>query len=255
MQTIKRHEWGARAPRNRTPLTNQVRGVALHWVGVKVTGDPLKIVKGIQTYHQETRGWFDIAYNMCISQDGRAIEGRGWRTRSGANGSSKLNRHYAAILCLIGPDQKPTDEMVDAIRDQIASFRRVFPKATEIVAHGNLQATACPGNDIKGLIDIGAFDPAHPPKDGEAVVVTSGYPLPSRILKRGSTGDDVRWVQSKLNIKGARPQLLVDGIFGARTQRAVKRIQKNNQPQAGPVDGIVGPMTLAIMRRGSSWRK
>ena len=255
MQTIKRHEWGARAPRNRTPLTNQVRGVALHWVGVKVSGDPLKLVKGIQTYHQDTRGWFDIAYNVACSQDGRAIECRGWRTRSGANGSSKLNRHYAAILCLIGPDQKPTDEMVDAIRDQIAAFRRVFPKATEIVAHGDLQATACPGADIKALLEIGAFDPANPPKHGEAPVVSSGYPLPSRILKRGSSGDDVRWVQHRLNIKGAKPRLVVDGIYGPRTQRAIKKLQKNNQPEAGPIDSIVGPKTLKILRRGSTWQK
>lgn len=250
MKTVKRHEWGAKAPKNSTPLTNSVRGVALHWVGVPVTGDPSKIVKGIQRYHIDTKSWWDIAYNICVSQDGQAFEGRGWRNRSGANGSSKLNKQYAAICCLIGPDQKPTDEMVDAVRDQIAAFRRVFPKATEIVAHGELAATGCPGDDLKALLEIGAFDPANPPKHGTAEVVSSGYPLPSRYLKRGSRGDDVRWLQHRLNIKGAKPKLVVDGILGARSVRAIKRYQKAH-PSTGPVDGIVGPMTLTSLKVGS----
>jgi hypothetical protein len=251
MKVIKRHEWRANPPKNSIPLTNSVRGIALHWVGVQVTGDPSKIVKGIQRYHQDTKGWWDIAYNVCVSQDGRAFEGRGWRNRSGANGSSKHNRHYAAICCLIGPDQTPSDEMVDAVRDQIAAFRRVFPKATEIVTHGSLQNTACPGADLKSLLEIGAFDPANPPKTGPAPVVSSGYPIPSRLLKRGSQGDDVRWLQHRLNIKGSKPNLVVDGIFGRNTERSVKRYQSTHKTSCGLVDGIVGPMTLASLMIGS----
>jgi hypothetical protein len=250
MKIVKRYQWGAQPPKNTTPLTNQVRGVCIHWVGVKVTGDPEKIVRGIQRYHQDTKGWWDVAYNVLIAQDGTPFEGRGWKNRSGANGSTKTNKQYAAICCLIGPDQKPTDEMVDSIRDQIAAFRRVFPKATEIVGHSDLQSTACPGADLKALKEIGAFDPAHPPKNGPAKVVSSGYPVPSRLLKRGCQGDDVRWLQHRLNIKGAKPKLVVDGIYGARSQRAVKRYQRSH-PSCGPVDGLVGKLTLTSLLVGS----
>ena len=48
MKIVKRYQWGAQPPKNTTPLTNSVRGVCIHWVGVKVTGDPEKIVRGIQ---------------------------------------------------------------------------------------------------------------------------------------------------------------------------------------------------------------
>lgn len=39
-----------------------------------------KIVRQIQTFHIESRGWFDIGYNFLIGGDGAAYEGRGWKT-------------------------------------------------------------------------------------------------------------------------------------------------------------------------------
>lgn len=32
----------------------------------------------LQTFHIESQGWADIAYNFCIGSDGNAYEGRGW---------------------------------------------------------------------------------------------------------------------------------------------------------------------------------
>lgn len=55
------------------------------------------------------------------------------------------------------------------------------------------------------------------------------------VLRRGSTGEDVRLVQSLLG-----PPLVVDGVFGPLTEAAVRAFQT----QAGiSVDGIVGPRT------------
>ncbi len=58
-------------------------------------------------------------------------------------------------------------------------------------------------------------------------------------LRVGSTGDQVRTVQSRLKQWGYYDGA-VDGIFGSGTERAVKRFQKNNGLVA---DGIVGPAT------------
>jgi len=54
-------------------------------------------------------------------------------------------------------------------------------------------------------------------------------------------GDDVRQVQQALVRNGF--QLTVDGFFGPKTEEAVKAFQQQKQLQ--PVDGIVGPATLA----------
>jgi hypothetical protein len=56
-------------------------------------------------------------------------------------------------------------------------------------------------------------------------------------LKRGSTGDSVRYVQTVLGIKA-------DGQFGPVTDRAVRDFQKRHGLK---IDGIIGPITYGKM--------
>ncbi|MEL1133639.1 glycosyl hydrolase family 18 protein [Desulfitobacterium sp. THU1] len=60
-----------------------------------------------------------------------------------------------------------------------------------------------------------------------------------RILRRGSRGSDVSEVQARLSELGYLPGP-IDGIFGVRTEAAVKQFQRDR----GLIpDGIVGPLT------------
>ncbi|OKH40546.1 hypothetical protein NIES2119_02740 [[Phormidium ambiguum] IAM M-71] len=59
------------------------------------------------------------------------------------------------------------------------------------------------------------------------------------ILRLGSKGKDVTYLQQILNKKGY--SLKVDGDFGPRTEDAVRRFQKSHGLKK--VDGIVGPAT------------
>lgn len=63
------------------------------------------------------------------------------------------------------------------------------------------------------------------------------------VLKMGSSGSQVRTLQTKLNRWGYNCGT-VDGIFGSKTQTAVKQFQKNN---GLAVDGIVGAKTAAAL--------
>ena len=68
----------------------------------------------------------------------------------------------------------------------------------------------------------------------------------ARNLRAGSTGDDVRELQSTLNDRSdVGTPLEVDGIFGPITDRAVRELQSANPPLK--VDGIVGPLTRGVL--------
>ncbi len=60
------------------------------------------------------------------------------------------------------------------------------------------------------------------------------------LSKRGSSGSEVRQIQEKL-IRWGYLSGTADGIYGAKTEAAVKRFQKNNGLTP---DGVAGPATL-----------
>lgn len=66
------------------------------------------------------------------------------------------------------------------------------------------------------------------------------------MLRRGSRGESVTWLQGLLNKirQGGDRQLKVDGIFGGNTVERVKDFQRRN---GLAVDGIVGPNTLHML--------
>ena len=68
------------------------------------------------------------------------------------------------------------------------------------------------------------------------------------LSRLGSTGEEVRQIQSKLKSLGFYDGS-VDGIYGARTQSAVKAFQKSCGISA---DGIAGPTTLLYLGLSSS---
>ena len=68
-----------------------------------------------------------------------------------------------------------------------------------------------------------------------------------KTVQYGSSGDDVKKLQTELNKKGYK--LDVDGQFGSKTQAAVKDYQKKNNLDA---DGIVGKNTWGSLTAGSN---
>jgi peptidoglycan hydrolase-like protein with peptidoglycan-binding domain len=65
-----------------------------------------------------------------------------------------------------------------------------------------------------------------------------------RQLSSGLDGDDVEFLQGRLNQDGADPQLAVDGRFRGGTRTAVLEFQRRHGLQP---DGIVGPQTWGLL--------
>ena len=68
------------------------------------------------------------------------------------------------------------------------------------------------------------------------------YHAPDRLLKVGTTGNGVKWLQYELNKQGY--DLKIDGIFGPATEDAVRQFQNASMLVC---DGIVGPKTIAAL--------
>ena len=118
-----------------------------------------------------------------------------------------------------------------------------------------LQSTA--GNvAVQRLLGTSAVAhvPGRPlPIQREAIEAAASGPSapPGGILTFGRRGEEVRSLQARLNeLDPARPPLALDGIFGRRTQRAVRRFQRAHPPLA--VDGDAGPETMAALAAAPS---
>lgn len=75
-----------------------------------------------------------------------------------------------------------------------------------------------------------------------------GAPATRRTLRRGSRGEDVTDLQTRLNAAGsAEPALNTDGIFGRLTGAAVREYQSTHDLVP---DGVVGPLTWASLDSG-----
>lgn len=72
----------------------------------------------------------------------------------------------------------------------------------------------------------------------------SSYSYP--VLRKGSTGTSVRTLQRMLYNLGYRSVGTIDGIFGDKTDTAVRNFQSNYNLT---VDGIVGPQTWDALNK------
>ena len=83
--------------------------------------------------------------------------------------------------------------------------------------------------------------------DGSDNLPKTGNPYdePVATIKRGMTGNGVRWLQYQLNLKGGY-KLIIDGIMGAKTQAALMDFQNHH---GLVIDGICGPASrMALLQ-------
>jgi hypothetical protein len=168
---VSRAAWGARAPKARhTNITPSRGGTALHYEGpdlgakgpaVWSHADCAGMVRGIQKFHMDTRGWDDIAYTAVVCPHGYVFEGRGVGQRTAAQGTNLGNQNYYALCGLWGEG----DSFTDAAKvgyDQGIQWLRRKGAGTDVQPHQHFHSTSCPGSAVMAWLKAGRPLPAQP---------------------------------------------------------------------------------------------
>jgi len=77
----------------------------------------------------------------------------------------------------------------------------------------------------------------------EIIGAGNPYREPISNIKLNMTGNAIKWIQYQLNLYGYK--LVIDGIFGRKTDAAVKDFQENHHLVD---DGIVGILTRTALK-------
>ena len=170
MDIITRAEWGARPPAGTilrvTPATRTE--YFQHWNGgatrIQSHDRCPGVVRQIQSYHIDGRGWVDIGYNLLVCPHGTVFEGRG----IDAVGAHCVdhNRTGYGVQAMIGQGEHPTPAMLAtlaAVRDMLAA-RSGHPLALR--GHRDGMSTTCPGDELYAWVHAG-MTPPHTPTTEE----------------------------------------------------------------------------------------
>lgn len=259
MTIIRRSQWGARAPKNVShDFTPYKGGVALHYEGPKLGSfghvECYNKIRQIQKFHMDTRGWADIAYSFLVCPHGGIFECRGLGVRTAAQGTNEGNDNYYAICVLMGEGDPLTSNAKSSVLDAIDYVRHWGHAGSSIKLHKQFHSTGCPGSAIEAWWKGGLHDPSPAPHAATpATHPAHTYPVPTRVLrfdpkhpKDFPHGEDVKWVQDKVNRFYHKTVLSVDGDYGKLSAAWVKAYQKHIGILA---DGVTGPDTVRHLKR------
>lgn len=170
MKLVTRAEWGARPPTRRARGTLSGASTC-HWegptmkVGGSLTWDHSKcasLIRGIQNFHMNTRGWSDIAYNFLVCPHGYTFEGRGLNVINAANGTTVGNRTSHTICCLAGTGNPFTFDEKLGLRETVLYIALNGSAQKRCIGHRDWHSTDCPGDDRYEWVHGGMKLPQDP---------------------------------------------------------------------------------------------
>jgi len=240
MKYTTRKEWGAIDSGKRLyPFRVPPVGVIVHHTTGASTM-PSERIKNHDRYHTKTLGWRSIGYNFLVGENGEIFEGRGWH-----QGAATRGWNWRSIsIAYIGSGDEITDEAKDGFIKAVEGVREKYGEQIWIKCHRDYAATYCPADKLAEWVKAGMPDVVTNPTtiDFSGIrryLLDIGVELQRKPLKRGSKGKYVQMAQQQLNVR-LPVKLVVDGVFGRNTRKAVLRFQKQH-----PIynDGVIGPVT------------
>lgn len=271
-------QWGARSPRSAPEVVRArpTRLVIHHMASPNTAETSLAHAYGLARACQQDhmgRGFDDSGQHFTVSRGGHCLEGRagslaalraGDRHVKGAHVSGQ-NTGKIGIECegsyVTG---LPTPAQYRALVQLAAHICRQYGiRPADIVGHGDLMATQCPGGafharlgvlraDVARTLATGRLTVSDPsgraasipadPRRAATTTPSAAAPASRRVLGPGSRGADVKRVQALLTTAGHRVPRT--GLYAARTTAAVRAFQRRSGLAQ---DGFTGPLTWAAL--------
>jgi N-acetylmuramoyl-L-alanine amidase len=197
-------------------------------------------VREVTRWHVVHRGWRGNAYAYLIDIDGTRAKGRD--LDGDGNVDEEIGAHTAGFntdsigIMLFGGHGSAADDRFEdhftpeqdkALRELIDELLAKYPTITRVAGHNEFARKACPGFYVPSWWGREQPKKSRPTAD-------------DGVLRLGDRGEDVKALQRRLIETGWLDDV-ADGIFGPKTEAAVKAFQTYKKLT---VDGIAGPQTL-----------
>lgn len=275
-----RSAWTSTARGGATQDGGDLVGLVVHYTGAPTSylglsrAATARALRSIRSYHVGTRGWADIGYSVAIDGAGRVWDLRGITRVPAAHASSshpRENWHRSAVLLLLGVDEKPPPEMVEAFRHfRTRRWLDRWPGADDLLGHRDVSgaSTSCPGDPVAAVVADGALlgsgsggSAGDDPGAGSTWTEDIVRQLPT--VSRGDRGEHVATSMGLLDRRGYTPANSRkrngqwDGIAGEGWEEATREFQaehdvRNSVRADGTGDGIFGEGTWEHSITGES---
>ena len=252
--------WGARANSEIVPVWNQKPvKILVHHTATPNQANvnqaaAFSLVRSIQNFHMDRRGWLDTGQHFTVSRGGFVMEGRHRSLEIVRAGRQQVEGAHCTgqNIVAIGIENEGTYTSVDPpaalwnrLRDLcawICSRYGIHP--TELYGHRDFKNTACPGDRLYGLLPKLRTEVAAVLGQRVTTVVKASWPL----LQPGDRGPEVTAAQYLLrdaHVTTSAPT----GVFDTATDAAVRRFQAATR--AEEVNGILGGESWPVLARAT----
>ncbi len=149
---VRRSEWGAESLKpNHDPMAS-VRRITLHHtaeVAGMGTRRDADLVKGIQNFHRNSRGWADIGYHWIIGLDGNVYEGRSLEAQGAhAGGGNNVENLGISVIGDFTRTLPAARQLRTTQRFLEAQLAYYGVPIHELHGHRDFKATECPGSTL-----------------------------------------------------------------------------------------------------------
>ncbi|NQV14190.1 N-acetylmuramoyl-L-alanine amidase [bacterium] len=159
LEIITRADWGWVPLTDSIPV-HEIKYITIHHGGEDFPEDkdPIKYLRGLQSWSQSDKHWIDNPYHYMIDLKGKIYEARPIKYPGDTNTDYDVRGH--ALICVMGnyEHQILSDTQFEQLARLTALLAEKYNVSTELIkGHKDYTETLCPGKDLYRYLENGSF--------------------------------------------------------------------------------------------------